>query len=51
VSVLTAPCHIATLPVAVNICCNSLRSVSIELGRIGSGSDAQAFIGASLGDE
>jgi tartrate/fumarate subfamily iron-sulfur-dependent hydro-lyase alpha chain len=32
VSVLTAPCHIAALPVAVNIGCNSLRSTSIELG-------------------
>jgi tartrate/fumarate subfamily iron-sulfur-dependent hydro-lyase alpha chain len=32
VSVLTAPCHIAALPVAVNIGCNSLRSASIELG-------------------
>jgi tartrate/fumarate subfamily iron-sulfur-dependent hydro-lyase alpha chain len=31
VHVLTAPCHIASLPVAVNIGCNSLRSVSIPL--------------------
>lgn len=31
VHVLTAPCHIAALPVAVNIGCNSLRSVSIDL--------------------
>jgi tartrate/fumarate subfamily iron-sulfur-dependent hydro-lyase alpha chain len=31
VSVLTAPCHIAALPVAVNIGCNSVRSVSIDL--------------------
>jgi tartrate/fumarate subfamily iron-sulfur-dependent hydro-lyase alpha chain len=29
--VLTAPCHIAALPVAVNIGCNSMRSVSIDL--------------------
>jgi tartrate/fumarate subfamily iron-sulfur-dependent hydro-lyase alpha chain len=32
VSVLTMPCHIAALPVAVNIGCNSLRSISLELG-------------------
>jgi tartrate/fumarate subfamily iron-sulfur-dependent hydro-lyase alpha chain len=31
VHVLTAPCHIAALPVAVNIGCNALRSVSIDL--------------------
>jgi tartrate dehydratase alpha subunit/fumarate hydratase class I-like protein len=31
VQILTAPCHIASLPVAVNIGCNSLRSVSIAL--------------------
>jgi tartrate/fumarate subfamily iron-sulfur-dependent hydro-lyase alpha chain len=32
VRLLTAPCHIAALPVAVNIGCNSLRSVSVDLG-------------------
>ena len=31
VSLLTAPCHIAALPVAVNIGCNSLRSLSIDI--------------------
>ncbi|MDR2106673.1 MAG: fumarate hydratase [Coriobacteriales bacterium] len=31
VHVLSAPCHIAALPVAVNIGCNSLRSVTIDL--------------------
>jgi tartrate/fumarate subfamily iron-sulfur-dependent hydro-lyase alpha chain len=31
VRLLSAPCHIASLPVAVNIGCNSLRSVSIDL--------------------
>jgi tartrate/fumarate subfamily iron-sulfur-dependent hydro-lyase alpha chain len=31
VQILTAPCHIASLPVAVNIGCNSARSVSIDL--------------------
>ncbi|MDR1712749.1 MAG: FumA C-terminus/TtdB family hydratase beta subunit [Coriobacteriales bacterium] len=32
VNVLTAPCHIAALPVAVNIGCNAVRSVTLELG-------------------
>lgn len=31
VSILTAPAHIACMPVAVNVGCNSLRSVEIEL--------------------
>jgi tartrate/fumarate subfamily iron-sulfur-dependent hydro-lyase alpha chain len=31
VHILSAPCHIAALPVAVNIGCNSLRSVTIDL--------------------
>lgn len=31
VSILTAPAHIACMPVAVNISCNSLRSIRIEL--------------------
>jgi tartrate/fumarate subfamily iron-sulfur-dependent hydro-lyase alpha chain len=31
VNILTAPSHIAALPVAVNIGCNSMRSVSIDL--------------------
>ncbi|MDR1013926.1 MAG: fumarate hydratase [Coriobacteriales bacterium] len=31
VHVLSAPCHIASLPLAVNIGCNSLRSTSIDL--------------------
>ena len=31
VSLLTAPCHIAALPVAVNIGCNSLRSLSTDI--------------------
>ncbi|MDR1083058.1 MAG: fumarate hydratase [Coriobacteriales bacterium] len=31
VHVLTAPCHIAALPLAINIGCNSLRSLSIDL--------------------
>jgi tartrate/fumarate subfamily iron-sulfur-dependent hydro-lyase alpha chain len=31
VHILTAPCHIASLPIAVNIGCNSIRSVSIEM--------------------
>jgi tartrate/fumarate subfamily iron-sulfur-dependent hydro-lyase alpha chain len=31
VHLFTAPCHIASLPVAVNIGCNSLRSVSLDL--------------------
>ncbi|MDR2196782.1 MAG: fumarate hydratase [Coriobacteriales bacterium] len=29
--VLTAPCHIATLPVAINLCCSALRSHSMFL--------------------
>lgn len=32
VRILTAPCHIAALPVAVNVGCSSMRSVSVELG-------------------
>ncbi|MDR0350032.1 MAG: fumarate hydratase [Coriobacteriales bacterium] len=31
VHVLTAPCHIAALPVAVNLGCNSMRSASFDL--------------------
>ncbi|MDR3037314.1 MAG: fumarate hydratase [Coriobacteriales bacterium] len=31
VHILTAPCHIAALPVAVNIGCNAMRSISIDL--------------------
>jgi tartrate/fumarate subfamily iron-sulfur-dependent hydro-lyase alpha chain len=31
VHILTAPCHIASLPVAVNLGCNSMRSISIDL--------------------
>ena len=31
VRILSAPCHIAALPVAVNVGCNSLRSVTIEV--------------------
>ncbi len=31
VRILSAPCHIATLPVAVNVGCNSMRSISIEV--------------------
>ena len=31
VAVQTAPCHIASLPVAVNMGCNSLRSISVDL--------------------
>lgn len=32
VQVLTAPCHIAALPVAVNLGCCAVRSVTIEVG-------------------
>lgn len=32
VHVATAPCHIAALPVAVNVGCSAVRSVSVELG-------------------
>lgn len=32
VRVLTAPCHIAALPVAVNLGCSAMRTVSIEVG-------------------
>ena len=32
VHVLSAPCHIASLPVAVNMGCSAMRSVSVELG-------------------
>lgn len=32
VSVLTAPCHIAALPVAVNMGCSAVRSVSVHVG-------------------
>jgi tartrate/fumarate subfamily iron-sulfur-dependent hydro-lyase alpha chain len=32
VSVLTAPCHIAALPVAVNLGCSAMRSVTVEVG-------------------
>ncbi len=31
VHVLTAPCHIAALPVAVNLGCSAMRSATIEL--------------------
>lgn len=32
VHVLSAPCHIASLPVAVNMGCSAMRSASVELG-------------------
>ncbi|MCK8114651.1 fumarate hydratase [Anaerosoma tenue] len=32
VHVVTAPCHIAALPVAVNLGCSSLRTVTVEIG-------------------
>lgn len=32
VRVMTAPCHIAALPVAVNVGCVAMRSVSVEVG-------------------
>lgn len=32
VHVLTAPCHIAALPVAVNMGCSAMRSVTVEVG-------------------
>ena len=32
VHVVTAPCHIAALPVAVNMGCSAIRSVSVEVG-------------------
>jgi len=32
VRVLSAPCHIAALPVAVNVGCSAMRSVTVELG-------------------
>lgn len=32
VHVLAAPCHIASLPVAVNVGCSAVRSVSVEVG-------------------
>ncbi len=32
VHVLTDPCHIASLPVAVNVGCSAVRSVSVEVG-------------------
>ncbi len=32
VHVLTAPCHIAAMPVAVNMGCSAIRSVSVEVG-------------------
>ncbi|NTU71593.1 MAG: fumarate hydratase [Coriobacteriia bacterium] len=32
VHVATAPCHIAALPVAVNLGCSAIRSVSVEVG-------------------
>lgn len=32
VRVLTAPCHIAALPVAVNLGCSAMRSVTVEVG-------------------
>jgi tartrate/fumarate subfamily iron-sulfur-dependent hydro-lyase alpha chain len=37
VHVLTAPCHIASLPVAVNIGCNSMRSASLDLEMVSVG--------------
>jgi fumarate hydratase class I/fumarate hydratase subunit alpha len=35
VHVLTAPCHIAALPVAVNLGCSAMRSVTLEVARDG----------------
>lgn len=32
VHVITAPCHIAALPVAVNMGCSAMRSVSVDVG-------------------
>ena len=32
VHVATAPCHIAALPVAVNLGCSAMRSMSLEVG-------------------
>lgn len=32
VRLLTAPCHIAALPVAVNLGCSAMRSVTVEVG-------------------
>ena len=32
VHVVTAPCHIAAMPVAVNLGCSSLRTVTVEIG-------------------
>lgn len=31
VQIQTAPCHIAAMPLAINLCCNALRSASCEL--------------------
>lgn len=33
VHVLSAPCHIAALPVAVNLGCSAMRSATVEIGR------------------
>lgn len=33
VNVKTAPCHIAALPLAINMGCSAMRSMSMELGR------------------
>lgn len=33
VRVLSAPCHIAALPVAVNLGCSAMRSVTVEVGQ------------------
>jgi fumarate hydratase subunit alpha len=38
VRLLTAPCHIAALPVAINLGCHSMRSVTVEVLRQGAGS-------------
>jgi tartrate/fumarate subfamily iron-sulfur-dependent hydro-lyase alpha chain len=51
VHILTAPCHIAALPVAVNIGCNSLRSVSIELDDAGGRDNRVVGSGAGNGND
>jgi tartrate dehydratase alpha subunit/fumarate hydratase class I-like protein len=33
VRVLSAPCHIAALPVALNVGCSAMRSASVEIAR------------------
>jgi len=32
VHVVTAPCHIAALPVAVNMGCSAVRTITVEVG-------------------